>query len=414
MPVYSYTGLDGSGKEVQGVLEAESPKEVAGILRARSVFLLKAKEGEGADLGGGLLGMAGRGLSMLRPSRFMPVRSGDLIVFFRQLALMLRAGFTLVSALEASHDMQDKHRLRRVIKRLNDEIRRGESFSNALAKEKKVFPAMTANLVASGEQSGNLDAILERLAENLERAKDLKLQFITAMFYPCFILLSSLAVIVLMLVYVIPKFSTFLAARHAELPGSMLMLLGISDWFLTWGGPLGIVLGGGLFAVLAAYTTVPGKRAVDKVLVRVPVVGSTLVLAAMANAAWTLAMLLKSGVTAMDSLRVTSGVTGNLAVADCFGRAAEGLLDGRPLSKTFEQPHIPVLMRHMAAVGESSGQLDSVMQEVGEFYQKELIGRVKLMATMIEPVMILGVGLLVLFVYLALFQSVMAVSKGGM
>jgi type IV pilus assembly protein PilC len=146
----------------------------------------------------------------------------------------------------------------------------------------------------------------------------------------------------------------------------------------------------------------------------VPVVGSAILFASMAQAGWSLSMLLKSGVTALESLRITSGVIKNLAVSDCFENAANGLLTGRSLSKTFEQPHIPLMVRHMAALGESSGQLDSVMHDVGEYYQKELAAKVKLIAVMIEPMLILVVGGMVGFVYFSFFQAVMSVSKGGM
>ena len=413
MAVYSYIGLDAAGNEQQGQIEAESQKEVARILRERSVFLLKVQEGEGINLKGNPILRVFRLFSMLNPSRFAPVGSGDLVVLFRQLALMLRAGFTLVTALEACYELQAKHVMRSVVRKLARNIRRGESFSASMAREKKLFSPMIVNLVASGEQSGNLDSILERMAENMEQTKELKRQLMAAMFYPSFVLTVSLGVVVVLVVYVIPRFAAFLSARNAVLPASTQYLLLVSDWALYWGGPLAVLVGAGVFSTLAAYTTPPGKRVVDRFILGLPLVGKAVSLAAMAQAGWSLSMLLRSGLTALESLRITSSVINNRAISISFKKAAEGLLDGRSLSKTFDQPHIPLMMRHMAAVGENSGELDTVMHDVGEYYQKELVAKVKFLTVMIEPVLIMTAGTLVGYVYFALFQAVMSVSKGG-
>lgn len=414
MAVYSYVGLDDRGQEVKGTVEAESDKEVVRILRGRSVFVLKVSEGGSLTEGGDLRARLGELAGNLLPQRYAPVGAGDLVIFFRQTALMLRAGYTLVTALDAGHDMTPKLRLRRAIRGMCDEIRKGASFSALLAQEKKIFSPMVANLVASGEKSGNLDDILDRLADSLERSKEIKRQLVAAMFYPLFVLLVSFGVIIFLVLGVIPRFATFLAGRNASLPASTQVLLDISSWARHYGGPLAIVLGVGLFGVFAAYTTQRGKKAVDRAILAVPLVGTAVLYAAMAQAGWCLAMLLRSGVTALESIRITGGVMENLAIGDCFREAAEGLLQGRSLSRTFEQPHIPLMMRHMAAVGESSGQLDTVMHGTGEYYQKELAAKVKFISVAIEPMLILVVGGMVGFVYFAFFQAVMSVSKGGM
>lgn len=413
MAIFSYTALDGSGKEQKGQIDAANGREAARILRERSVFPLKIREGAPTN-GSGLRSRVQKIGGFLQPRRYAPVGAADTMVFFRQIALLLRAGYTLVAALDVNSEMVAKHRLRKSIVRMNREIRRGASFSSMLAEEKRIFSPVVSKLIASGEQSGNLDSILDRLAESIERSKELKRQLLVALFYPVFVLLAAAGVIIFLVAGVIPRFATFLAARQAALPPSTKALLGISDWAQAWGGYLAAGLGIGLFCILAAYTTRRGKKAVDGSILVLPVVGKAMQFAAMAQAGWSLSMLLRSGVTALESLRITGGVIKNLAVGECFDKAADELLQGRPLSKTFEQPHIPLMMRHMAAVGESSGQLDTVMHDVGEYYQKELAAKVKLIAAMVEPMMIVLVGGVVGFVYYSFFQAVMAVSKGGM
>ncbi len=301
MAIYSYAGLDAGGAEQQGLIEADSEKEVVRILRKRAIFPIKVQEGERLQLEKDLRSRIGQIARLLHPSRFAPVRSGDLVLFFRQIALMLRAGFTLVSALEAYYEMQTKLGLRRATQRMANDIRRGAGFSASMAKEKRLFTLMAVNLAASGEESGNLDTILERLADSLERSKELKRQMLSAMFYPTLVIAAALAIIFVMVTYVIPKFATFLEARHAVLPASTQMLMNVSDWALRWGGPVGAVLGIAVFLVLAAYTTRRGKRVLDRVILALPVVGKAVLVAAMAQAGWSMAtephMQTKSGFT---------------------------------------------------------------------------------------------------------------------
>ena len=414
MAIYSYKGLDRKGEDKLGVLDGESEREVISVLREQGIFVLKVREGEVLDEQNPIVFFIKSYLVLLLPHHHIPVGTIDLVNFFRQVALMLRAGYTLVTALDACQGMVSKHKLRRALVRMSDEIRKGATFSTMLAKEKKLFSPVVAKLVASGEQSGNLDNILERLAENMEKSKELKRQITSALVYPTFVMCSSVGVVIFLVIGVIPRFARFLTARNAELPASTQLLLDISSWTLTYGA---IVLGVVVFTVfftLVAYTTIPGKRIVDRCILAIPIIGSAIQYGGMAQAGWCLSMLLKSGVTVLEALRITTGVLGNLALSDCFARASNEILEGKALSKSFNQRHITMMMQHMAAVGESSGQLDTVMHSIGEYYQKELSAKVKLIASMIEPSLIIGVGGMVGFVYYAFFQAVMSVSKGGM
>lgn len=413
MAVFSYIGLTKSGKEIRDQIEAASEREVVRLLKEQHIIAVKIKEGI-AFTDGGVWKKIKKVLSMLSPGQYGPIRAADLIILFRQLALMIRAGYTLVTALDACLTMIDKVRLKRSITRMSDEIRRGSTFSQMLKKETKIFTPMVANLVAAGEQSGDIDSILERLADSLEQSVDLKRQMVTAMAYPSIVLLAAIGVVLALVFLVIPKFATFLESQDSELPKSTQLLMDVSALAIDYALPFSVIFGASIFLILAAYTTKKGKKSIDGVMLYIPVVGKAILFSAMAQAGWSLSMLLQSGVTALEALRITTGIVANSAVSHCFKDAAEGLLEGKPLSKCFEQPHIPNMMRHMAAVGESSGQLDGVMEDVGEFYKKELEAKVKFIAAMVEPCLILGIGGMVGFVYIAFFSAVMAASNGGM
>ncbi len=409
MAVFSYTGLNERGQEIKGEIDSENEKIAVRQLREQGIFVLKV-EPQKLDL----RELAALILSYLKLTRYLPVGTDDLVMLFRQTALMLRSGYTLVTTLEANIHMVSKFRLERALRRMEDGIRRGETFSSQLAKEKGIFSPVVANLVASGEQSGSIESILERLADSMERTKDLKRQVMAAMFYPGFVLLVTIGVVIFLVMGVIPRFEKFLSAKGADIPASTQLLLDISDFALTYAAPGGIVGGALLFAILAAYTTKPGKRVIDRVLLAIPVLGKAILFGAMAQLCWTLSMLLASGVTVIESLRIGSRVVSNGALSACIAASAEQLLDGVSLSKSFEQRLLPTLVRHMAAVGENSGELETVMHGLGVYYQRELSSKVKLIAVAIEPMLILCVGGMVFFVYYAFFKAVLAVSTGGM
>ncbi len=406
-------GLNPRGEKVKGNIEADSERDMIRLLKDRSVFVTKSKPGENAFENVFFAFIKRYGL-FLNLTRYVPVGSSDLVIFFRQVALMIRAGFTLVSALEVAEGMQRKYSMQRALKRISKELRRGEPFSACMAGEKKVFTPMMVNLIASGEKSGNLDYIMEKIADNIEQAKELKRNLVMAMFYPGIVFISSIALVILVVVYVIPKFTIFLTSRGTQLPASTQMLMDISDWVIRYGVFYGGLAGIGLFLTLAAYTTPKGKYIIDGVLLRVPIIGKILVFTGVASASWTMAMLLESGVTALDALRITKGVVGNAVMAKKFAIAGDALLDGVSLSKALTQKFIPDMVRHMVAVGENSGQLDYVMNALGEYYKKELVRKTNFLAAAVEPALILGVGGIAFFVYKSLFEAVMAVSKGGM
>jgi type IV pilus assembly protein PilC len=414
MGVYSYIALDDKGQEQQGQVEAGDAREAARSLRERAIFVVEIQEGASGIRIEKPAQRLLSGLRWLSPRQHMPVRPPDLVLFFRQVALMLRAGHTIVEALEASREMVPKQRLRQVIERMSEGIQRGQSFSAALAAEKQTFSPMMAKLIESGEEGGELDPILERLAVNLEKRVELKRQLKIAMTYPSFVVVGSIGVSAFLVISVVPRFAKFLNTKKVDIPASTQVLMDIADWFQVWGATLGISLMVITFSLLAAYTTKGGKKVIDRVILILPVVGTSVVYSGMAQAGWTLSMLLRSGVTALQSLRVTSGVMGNRTLADCFESAADQILEGRNLSTALNQGDIPLMVRHMAAVGERSGQLEVVMQEVGEFYRKELEAQVKAMTAMVEPTLILMVGGMVGFVYYAFFQAVLKVSTGGM
>ena len=410
MPMFYYVALDSQGQEQQGQLEAADSREATRVLRLQSIYLVSLRQGgaEGDGKGSGVQG----GLSVLQLKQYMPVNANDLVFLFRQLALMLNAGHTVVEALEANRAMASKRALNKALEQMASDIQDGDSLSKAVAAQKTVFPPAVSRLLEAGEKSGEIEGILERLADDIERRKEIKLELITALTYPSIVFILALVVTVAMVGWVIPRFAKFLSSRDVALPPVTQFLLDISDWFQDWGGTLGTVLLLVVLGILVAYTTQAGKRAIDWVMLHTPVIGKVILSSGMAQATWTLAMQLRSGITLLSGLRTTREILGNRVLAESFGDAGEKILAGQPLSNALHNTAVPRLVTHMAAIGERSGELDGVMEALGEYYRKDLKGRVKTLAALVEPAMILFVGGIVGVVYLAFFQAALKASAG--
>jgi type IV pilus assembly protein PilC len=409
MTTYAYFCLDVRGAETRGQIEA--PNEIAARrqLKEQGLKILQLAEG----LAGGkdifaLLKKVARAFSRMRA-----IKNDDKALFFRQMQLMLKAGHTLLEALSAAAKLAPGARLADCIERIAIGIQRGNSLSAAVNGEKELFNRLAFKLVEAGEASGELSAVFERLADLIERRAEVRRQVITALVYPGIVLVAAVGVTAFLVVTVVPRFASFLSGRGRATPWAAQTMLDIADWLARWGGLIGI----GIVCVIVGVPflrRIPSVRMqIDKTFLKLPAIGGTLIAAAMAQITWIFGMLIRSRLTVLESLRICKEVASNACFADAFHRAAEQVLIGRSLAIALEHPALPQLVQHMAAVGEKSGQVDTVMESLGAHYQKVLDARVKLLASLIEPILTVIIGGVVGFVYYAFFQAMLAVSTGG-
>lgn len=406
MAIFDYVALAGNGKERRGQVEAPDQRGAVRALRDSGVYVLSVTEHTGVG------GAGGEPVARFMPQQYLGIGASDLVFLFRQCELMLGAGHTVVQALDANREMTVKLKLRRALGRMSERIRGGGSLAAAIEAEGNLFPPIVARLMEVGQRTGEVDAIFGRLADDIEARQELRRQLLTALTYPSIVLIAALAVSVALVGWVIPRFAEFLTARDVDLPPVTRFLLDLAAWFETWGAPVGGTALMILFGVLVLYTTVPGKRIIDGGLLALPVIGGVIRSANLAQASQTLAMQLKSGIALRDSLAVTAKVLGNRALAEVFERAAERILGGQSLADALSVRRVPPLVRHMAAIGETSGELEGTLGALGAFYRKDLNVRVKTLAAWVEPALILFVGGLVGTVYLAFFQAALKVSTG--
>lgn len=404
MATFKYSAIYPDGKQRKGKIDAMDVDMATTALRQQGLFVSSIKEAGGVSGEGGFKEFIARNTS---------VRNSDMVFYFKQLSFMLRAGLPVIQALEISVT-QFTGRLHYAIYDMIVELQNGSPLSRAMRNQKQVFPAIAINLMMAAETTGALESVCQRLATYLEKKAALKAQTITAMIYPAILLLVSTGVIIFLVWKIIPQFAKFLAGKGQKLPASTQFLVDASDFAIRNGLYIlgGIVLL--IASIVAYYMTARGKLVLDRFLLRIPVIGKLLMNAAMAEFTWSLSMMLRSGITVYDSLKTCGNVIANRFISNKIHYASEQILAGRELSLSLKGREIPDLVIQMTTVGEKTGTLDQILQELGVFYEERLAESVKRLTALIEPMMILIMGGLVGFVYYAFFQALFALTgKGG-
>ena len=406
MPQYSYNALSSAGNEQKGNLQAANESMAVQELRAQGLRVLDIRERKGQ---GGFLGQANFA-DWLATQR--SVGTDALIFYFRQMAFMLKAGLPVAQALELAAGQISSSRLNLAVRVMLKDIEGGQSLSSAMKKHRDVFTNMMINLIVAGENTGELEVIMERLASHLEKRAALKKQMMTAMIYPVIVVLVAIGVAIFMVVSIIPKFATFLQGQGKALPASTQALIDISASIRENGLQLIIAAIAGLIALWLFYRTQQGRLILDRLLLHIPVLGKLMINGSMAQLNWAMSILLSSGVSIFDALKITSDLMPNRVYADKLKQGASRVFAGHDLSSSIRHPMLPALVTQMIAVGERTGTLDHILQELGSYYEKVLETGIKRLTALIEPAMILVIGGMVGFVYYAFFQALFALAGG--
>jgi type IV pilus assembly protein PilC len=332
------------------------------------------------------------------------------VFLFRELALMTRSGVTLLKALEVCGSRRAEGPAASLADRLGERIRAGKSLSQAMAAEPRLL-GLAIRLVESGEATGDLAAVLDRIADVIERRATLRRNLLTSLAYPTIVLVVAIAVGTFLVVGIVPKFVTFFMQRGTALPWTTQTLLDTSVWVRENGlyvlAAAVVLAGAGVFA----HATRRGRLALHRTALSVPIVGRLWQVASFAQISWTLGELLKSGVGLLESIRITAASVGNRALGEHLGGTADRILGGEPLSKGLEHALVPPVVPSLVAAGEASGAMTEVLSELARFYHRDLELRIRRMSSLIEPALILVVGSMVGFVYLAFFQALMQMAR---
>lgn len=392
MPSFEFVARTRTGETVRGRREAASDATLLSTLRSEGLITLRVD--------------AAARTAPHRPrwwTREPTAQEVELEV--RQLAFLVKSGVTLLHALQICCEQSPRPRVVRVLRAVADDIRDGSTLTDALRRQ-RAFDAITCSLVDVGERGGHLDVVLERAADLLARKRQLRTQVTTALIYPSLVLLLAIATVAYMMVGVVPKLTQFLKSLGRQLPPSTQLLVDVSTFVRAHYLDGLVVLALLAIALYCAWRTRIGRRAIDHALVRTPIVGTTVRLAAVASFAYTMGLLVRSGVRITSALSVVQPLLPLRLYTDRVDRARRAVVGGSGLAESLanERAFEP-LVTGMVAVGESSGRLDDVFDHLADFHDARLRDLVRRLGTILEPVILVVIGGIVGFVYLSLFAA---------
>ena len=396
MATFAYVGRSKSGSVKKGELSAKSRDEAVEQLRKQNVVVTSleekaAKQGFAFKLGSG-------------------VGEKDLVVFTRQFGTMINAGLPLIQCLEILSTQSESAALRTAVGEIKVQVEGGATFSDSLKKHSKIFDDLYVNMVHAGEVGGLLDTIMGRLSKHIEKAMKLKGQIKSAMVYPAAILGIAGIVITVLMIWVIPVFEKMfkeMSGGKMGLPAPTQLVIDMSNfvqayWFIILGVIIGTVVG-----IKKYYATQQGRLAIDKFLLKVPIFGELIRKASVAKFTRTLGTLLSSGVPLLEALTICAKTAGNKVVEGALLDAKVSISGGKTISDPLAKSGtFPKMVTHMIAVGESTGALDSMLGKIADFYEDEVDEAVTNLTTLLEPMMMVFLGITVGFIVVAMYLPI--------
>jgi type IV pilus assembly protein PilC len=396
MAVFNYTARTMSGELKTSTVEAPTRDAAITQLRRQRLAIVKIVE------------------DPLTKAKKGKVKMRDIVIFTRQFATMISAGLPLVQALDILAKQTENKTLVSVVRQVLFDVESGNTVADALGKHPKAFSSLYVNMVAAGEAGGVLDTILNRLATFLEKTEALIRKVKGAMIYPSVILLVAIGAVIIMLLFVIPTFENMFASVNLTLPLPTRIVIGLSKLLQNFWWAMAGTIGAAVFMLKRYYATPPGKLAIDKFMLRVPVIGDVLRKSAVSRFTRTLGTLISSGVSILEGLEITARTAGNRVVQDSIMESRASIAGGETISAPLAKSGVfPPMVTSMIAVGESTGNLDEMLQKIADFYDDEVDVAVSGLLALLEPMMIVflgvAVGGMIMAMYLPIFDMVNAV-----
>jgi len=394
MPTFVWEGNDKRGVKMKGEMPAKSANLVRAELRKQGITPTVVKTKPKPLFGGG-------------GSRITPK---DIAQFSRQIATMLKSGVPIVTAMEIIGGGQKNPKMRDLVNGLRSDIESGSSFSEALGKYPIQFDELFRNLVKAGESAGVLDTVLDTIATYKENIEALKGKIKKAMFYPAMVVAVALLVSAILLVFVVPQFEEVFKGFGAELPAFTMLVVNLSRFMTTWWWMIFLTIAGAIIAfIMVKKRSIAFSHFLDRLILKLPVVGNIMHQAAIARFARTLAVTFKAGVPLVEALESVAGATGNTVYEKAVLRVRDDVSVGYQVNMAMKQTGLfPHMVVQMVAIGEEAGALDTMLFKVAEFYEQEVNNAVDALASLIEPliVVMLGVivGSMVVAMYLPIFK----------
>jgi len=396
MPVYEYTALNVKGKKVAGIIDADGAAAALQKLRTKGEYPISVSEVQKATAKKGTRRFTFRSL-------FARVSPNEIAMVTRQLATLVGAGLPLVSAIDTMIPQMKSHTLKRILVQIKESITEGNSFSSSLAPYPGIFTPLYVNMVHAGETSGTLEIVLERLADITERQEAFKNRIRTALAYPMLMSIIGALVLFLLLTYIVPKITVIFTDMNQALPAPTQFLISVSDMLkVYWWILLVVVISGGIaFRILGK--TMKGRYFIDNTRLLLPILGPLVKKLAAARFCRTLGSLLENGVPMLSALGIVKNIVGNTLITEAVEATAKDIGKGKSLGGALGGFDVfPSLCIQMIQVGEQSGELEAMLDKVAGVYEIEVESSIMRMTTLLEPLMILVMGVMVGFIVLSI------------
>jgi general secretion pathway protein F len=402
MGAFEYTAVDPAGKQHQGILEGDTPKHVRQQLRDKQLLPLSVTETAVIESNRQQQSISfRRGLS-----------AADLAVLTRQLATLVQSGMPLEESLSAVGQQSENARLQSIVMGVRARVREGHSFADGLQDFPKAFPEIYRATVDAGEQSGHLDAVLDRLADYTENRQELVQKVRNALIYPCVLLAFCIIVVTLMMTYVVPKVVGVFANTGQDLPGPTAALIATSDFIQAYGWLLLIAIAGLIAAAIRLLRQPGPRRTFDGFLLKAPVVGKIIRGFNTARFMRTFSIMTGSGVAILEGLKISAQVITNTPMREAVEEASLRIREGAPIGTSLGQGgYFPPLCIHLINSGEASGQLENMLSKAAQQQEREMDGLIGTLLNILEPGMIILMGIMVLSMVVALLLPIFEMNK---
>jgi len=395
VPTYRYNAMDRGGRTVAGQLEADSVEVVRAKLTELSYHVLTIRESRS---GAGVQGFL---------NNMQRIKLRELAVFSRQFATMIDAGLSVVKCLDILEKQTKNPRLKEVIGQIKHDVAGGTSLTEALQKHPRVFTPLYINMVRSAEAGGILDQVLDRLSGFLEKEQEMRGKVKSAMTYPVVVFFFAMLMLFALLMFVLPKFKSIFETMGLKLPITTSILLNFSTYVQRFWYLAIILVVGSIIGAKLLVQTERGRYALDSMKLKVPIFGDLLLKTGVSRFARTFGTLITSGVPVLRALEIVADTAGNRVISDTVARARVSIKEGDRISTPlFGSKVFPVMVTQMISVGEETGRLDQMLGKVANFYDEEVDATLKGLTSLIEPLMIVGLGLIVGFIAVSVISPI--------
>ena len=405
MPVYEYTALDGAGKNVKGIIDADSEVAARHKLRGSGVFPVQVKKtsSKPKDVPSSSIPVS---------NFFKRVKQGELSATTRQLSILLGAGVTLVASLDALIYQASNPILKKILAQTKESVNEGRSLAFSLSQHPKVFSQIYINMVRAGEASGSLDLVLDRLAEFSEKQEALRGRFRAAMAYPVFMFFIGSVILFFLITFIVPNITKIFSDMHQSLPLPTLALIEISSFLKSFWWLVFLTLIACIILIRRLIKIPRGTQIWDEIKLRIPIVGSINMKMAVARFGRTLGSLLRSGVPLLSALQIVRNIVNNTLIAEVIDNAMEDIEAGASIATPLAQSRwFPPIAIQMISVGEQSGELESMLDKIADVYERETEAKIMAMTSMLEPVMILVMGVVVGFIVISILLPIFEMNQ---